>query len=99
MARVRIAVKLAKRADDPDPERIQVEIADQLQEIRLFVHHDGPIAILEEMAGAPVAPIESARVPGQEAAHAAGQRARARADQQVEVIRQERPRINGPVPR
>ena len=42
--------------DDLRPEGIEVEIADELQEIGFFLDYDGLIAVLEEMAVALVAP-------------------------------------------
>ena len=80
------------------PEGIQMEIADQLQEIGLLLHHDGPVPVLEEMAHALVAPIEATGVPREERAHTPGQRSGTRAEQEVGVIREERPGVDGECP-
>jgi hypothetical protein len=72
-----------------------VEIADQLQEVRLFLHHDGLVAVLEEVADALMAAVEGACVAREEGAHTAGQRALPGSDQEVGVIREEGPRVNG----
>ncbi len=74
-------------------------VADQFQEVRFLLHDDRLIPILEEVAGALVAPIESAGVAREEASHAPGQGALARPDQEVGVVREEGPGVHreGPV--
>ena len=54
------------------PERIQVEVADQFQEVGLFLHHDRLVPVLEEVAASLVAPVEGTGVPREEAPHAPG---------------------------
>ena len=53
-------------------ERIQVDVADHLQEVRLLFDERGLETVLEEVAGAPVLPIEGDGVAGEQAAHARG---------------------------
>jgi hypothetical protein len=75
-----------------------VEITDEFQEIRLLLHHDGLVPILKEMTGTVVTPVEGPSVPGEQAPHAAGERAIPRADQQVRMIRKEGPGVDGERP-
>jgi len=56
----------------------------------------GLVAVLEEVSDAVVPPIERPGVPGEEGAHAAGERTRARAHQEMRVVREEGPGIDGP---
>ena len=44
--------------EDLGAERIEVEIADEFQKVRLFFHHDGPVPVLEEVAHPAVAAVE-----------------------------------------
>ena len=95
MPRPGVAIEGGERRKHLRPEGIQVEIADEFQEIRLLLHHDGLVPILKEMAGPVVPPVEGPGVPGEEAPHAAGERAIPRADQQVGMIREEGPGVDG----
>ncbi len=44
--------------DHPRPDRVQVEVADELQEVRFGLHHDRLVPVLEEVPDPPVAAIE-----------------------------------------
>ncbi len=59
---------------------IQVEVADQFQEIRFLLHDDRLVAILEEAPHALMAAVEGSSVAGEEIPHAPGQGAGAGAD-------------------
>ena len=91
-----VAVEGPEVRDDPRAERVQVDVADQLQPVRLPLHHDGLVAVLEEVADPLMPPVEGAGVPGQEAPHAPGQGPRPGADEEVGVVREERPGVDGP---
>ena len=67
------AVQGAGIREDLGPHGIQMEIPDQLQEVRRFLHDDGRVAVLEQVADPLVAAIERAGVAREEAAHAAGE--------------------------
>ena len=54
-------------------EGIQVEVPHEFEQVRLLLHHDGLVAVLEEVAAPLVAAIEGAGVPRQERAHAPGE--------------------------
>jgi hypothetical protein len=72
-----------------------VDVAEQLQEVRLFLHQDGLEAVLEEVAGAAVAAVEVDGIPGEQAAHQGGERRRAAAKQDVKMVGDEAPSIDG----
>jgi len=72
-----------------------VNVPDQFQEIRLRLDHDGAVPVLEEMPDPVVAAVEGAGVPGEEGPHAPGERAGARPDQKVRVVREEGPGRDG----
>ena len=90
-----VPVQRAEIGDDRRPERVQVEVAHEFEEVRLLLHHDGLVAVLEEMARALVAAVEGAGVAGEEAPHAPGERAAPGADQEVGVVGEERPGVDG----
>jgi hypothetical protein len=51
--------------DNPCAERVEMEVADEFQKVRLFLDHDGLVAVLEEVPDPFVTAIESAGVSGQ----------------------------------
>ena len=59
MPRVRIPVQRAEVRDPVRAEGIQMDIPHQLQEVRLRLHHDRRVPVLEEMPPPPVAPVEA----------------------------------------
>jgi len=77
------------------PKGIQVKVADQLQEVGLRLHHDGLVAVLEQVAHALMAAIERPGVPGEEGAHTARERPTPRPDQEMGVVGQEGPGGDG----
>jgi hypothetical protein len=81
--------------DEAGPERIQVEIADELPEIIVRLHHDGLIAVLEEVPLPSVPPVVRQGVAGEQAAHEQGEAARPTPEEQVGVVREEGPRVEG----
>ena len=50
-------------------QRVEMDIADEFQEIRVFFAHNGFVSVLEEVAVAFVAFIEGYCISGHEAAH------------------------------
>ena len=80
--------------EDLGPERVEVAGADQFEQVGLFFHHDGLVAVLEEVPDAPVAPIERPGVPRAERPHPPAQGAAARPDPQVGVVCQEGPGVD-----
>jgi hypothetical protein len=98
MAGPGVPVQGAELGDHLGAHRIKMEVADELQQVRLFFHHDGLVPVLEEVAHAPVAPVEGRGVPGEERAHEPGDRPRPRAEQEVGVIGEQGPGVDGPGP-
>ena len=80
------------------PDGIQVEVADELQEVTLLLHHDGCVPIVAEMAHTLVAAVERPRIPCEERPHAAGQGALSRPEQQMGVVREQGPPVHGERP-
>jgi len=93
-----LAIQAAEIREDRRPYRIQVEIPDQLQEVRFFVHHDGPIPVLEQVADPAVPAVEGPGVAREEAPDAAREGATPGADQEVGMVRKERPGVDGERP-
>jgi len=52
------AIQGAEVGNHLRPEGVEMEVADEFQEIRLLFHHDGLVPVLEEVADAFVAPVE-----------------------------------------
>jgi len=76
------------------PERIQVEVADEFQEIGLLLHHDGLVPVLEQVAHPSMAAVEGPRVAGEQGAHTARERPLPRPDEEVRMGGEERPRVD-----
>jgi hypothetical protein len=73
-----------------------VKVAHEFQEVALLLYDDRLVPILEEMPHASVASIERASVAGEEAPHAARERALHCTDQEMRVIWEKGPRVEGP---
>jgi hypothetical protein len=74
---------------------VQVDVANQLQEVGFLFDHDGLEAVLEEVAGAVVTSVEADRIAGEESAHQGGKRRGSGASEEVEVVRDKAPGIEG----
>jgi hypothetical protein len=72
-----------------------MEVADEFQEVRLLLHHDGLVAVLEEMADPLMAAVEGSRVAREERAHAAREGPLPRPEQEVRVVREQGPCVHG----
>jgi hypothetical protein len=95
VASPRIPDQGAQIGDDGRPEGIEVEVPDEFEEIRLFLHHDGLLAVLEEMACAPIAAIEASSVAGEQRPHGSRKWSDASPDQEMSVIREQCPGVDG----
>jgi hypothetical protein len=84
--------------NDLGAEWIEMEIPDEFEGIGVFFHHDGLVPLLEEMPHPRVSAVEGPGVAREEGAHAAGERALSGADQEVGMVRQERPGVDRPGP-
>jgi hypothetical protein len=60
---------LFQRPPQSCPYRIQMDIADQLQQIGFFVADDRLVTVLEEVAGPMMNPVEGHRIAGQQSSH------------------------------
>jgi hypothetical protein len=72
MAAVRIAIEFPQILHNTCPQRIEMEISDEFQKVRLFFHNDGFVAILEEMASSMVTSVERTGVACEERSHGPG---------------------------
>jgi hypothetical protein len=54
------------------PERVEMDVAAQLTQVRLLFHQDRLVAILEQVPVPLVAVVERHRVPGEQPAHGRG---------------------------
>jgi hypothetical protein len=52
--------------DELGPEWVEVEVADQFEEVRLLLHHDRLVPVLEEVADPLVSAVEGPGVSGEE---------------------------------
>lgn len=73
------------------PQWIQMNVADQLKQIGIFLAGNGFIAVLEQVPRTFVLEIEDYGVAGKQAAHEDGEFCHPRAEEQMEVIGHERP--------
>jgi hypothetical protein len=73
-----------------------VKVADEFEEIGFLFDYDGAVAILDKVPAALVAPVERTRITRQQRPHRAGQRALGGPNEEVEMVRQERPGIEDP---
>jgi hypothetical protein len=90
-----IPVEAAEIGDEPGPQRVEMDIAHQFPEVGVLLDHDGLVAILEEVADALVAAIVGDGIAGEEAAHESRKALRPAAEEQVGMVRQESPGIEG----
>jgi hypothetical protein len=72
-------------------EGIEVDVADEFQEVGLLLDEDGLVAVLEEMPDATVSAVKGARVAREEGPHGHRQRPGARTHEEVGVVREEHP--------
>src|SRR3989339_866049 len=86
-----IDVERGKIRHLPDPQRIEMDVADQFEEIGVLLADDRFVTVLEEVARALVAEVEIDGIAGQEPAHEEGQTGPARTEQQMNVVGHQRP--------
>jgi hypothetical protein len=96
MARPGVPLQASESWNDLGPKRVEVEVADQFEQVGLLVHRDGLVPVLAQMPHPLMAAIEGPRVAGEERAHTVGEGPGARPDEEMEMIRQERPSLDGP---
>jgi hypothetical protein len=72
-----------------------MDVAHELQQIGILLAEDGLITVLEKMPAAPVATVEAYRIPGKQPLHYSRYRHISGPQQQVEMVRYERPGVTG----
>ena len=77
------------------PEGVQVEVPHELQEVRLLLTNDRLVPVLEQMAHPAVAAIEGPAIAGEAGPHAPGQGRRPGPQEEVGMVRQETPSVDG----
>jgi hypothetical protein len=76
VSRPGIAIEGPEVSDEVRAEWVQVEIADQFQEVGVLFHDDGLVPVLEQVSHPLVAAVKGAGVAGEQGAHAPSQRPR-----------------------
>ncbi len=98
MAGPGIPSQSAEGRDDLRAQRIEVELADELPEVRVLLHHDRLVPVLEEVADPVVSAVEGPGIAREQTPHAPGQGARSRPHEEVGVVREHGPGVDGPRP-
>ena len=88
-------VEVGQIRDEPCAQRIEVDVAHQLAEVWILLTDDRPVPVLEEMAPPPVAAVVRLGVARQEPAHALGEPRRAAPQEQVGMVGEEGPGVEG----
>jgi hypothetical protein len=87
-------VEFSEGLDHTSPEGIQVKVADELEEVRLFLYNHRLVAVLEKVPSAPVASVEGARIPSEETTHGSAEWPGPSPHEQMDVVRQEGPGVD-----
>lgn len=90
-----VALQRFQGADEAGAERVQVDVAHELPEEGVRLDHDRLVAVLEEVADPLVPAVEGEGVPGQPAAHEHREADRAAAEEEVAVVWENRPGVDG----
>jgi len=64
--------QLIEICHNPRPQRVQVKVTNQFQQVRLFLAQNGLVAVLKELPVAAVAPVEAHGITGQQPSHEKG---------------------------
>jgi hypothetical protein len=80
------------------PNRVEVNIAHQFQEIGFLLALDRSETVLEKVVVSPVGPIIPQRINGQQTPHQRGDRYRPASEKEVKVVRNQHPRIAESLP-
>lgn len=81
--------QILRRGDDAGAEGIEVDVADELQEIGFLLAEDGLVAVLEQVAGPLMASVVPDRIGRQKAPHHLCKRVPSRPEEQMKVVRDE----------
>jgi hypothetical protein len=88
-------IKLLHGMDNTCPYGVQVDIADEFEEIGFVLHEKRLIAILKKMAMTCVTPVELLGIPREESPHDGGEGKGSGPDEEVAVVREKGPRVTG----
>ena len=89
MTAVPESLQLLHRGNDAGAQGIEVDIADELQEIGFLLAKDGLVTVLEQVAGPFVAPVVPDSVGCQKATHHLCKRRLSRPEEEMKVVRDE----------
>ena len=93
MAGPRVSIQLSHGSDDFCSNRIQMDVADEGEEIVVFVAEYGFIPIFEEMTLSAVPAVEVLGIPGKEFSHYCGDSGLSASEQQVNMVVHECPGV------
>jgi len=93
MPAIRIAVQSGQIRNHSGPERIQVNVTNQLLQIGLFLAYDGFIPVLQQMPMPLVTAVETDYIPGQQSPHQSGEGNFSRPQKKVSMILKKGPGI------
>ena len=89
----RVVSKGIDGLDEARPQRVEMDVANQGEQVGFVLDENGLEAVLKQVADAAISAVEGDGVTGQQAPQQRGQRHGAGTQEQVEVIGKERPRI------
>ena len=92
---LRLAALCRKVREDSRPERIEMDVAHQLQKVRVFLTENGLVAVLEEIAVSPVSAIEAHHVAREQPRHHGGERSSSCSQKKVNMVGEQRPAVAG----
>lgn len=81
-------------AYEPGTNRVEMNVSNQSEEIRLVIHHLGSVSIFEEMTHPLIPLVEANRIAGQEALHDSREPLGTGPDRQVDVIGHQTPGVD-----
>lgn len=93
-----VAAEFLDGLNDPCADGIEMDVADQGQEVVVFVAENGFVAVLEQVAGSFVPAVVVLGVPGEEFPHDAGHAVFAALKEDVDVIPHEDPCVDSALP-
>jgi hypothetical protein len=91
MARIRVSIQLRNAVEDIASNWVQVNIADEFQEIRIFLNHDALVPVLEEVTLSLMPPVVPDRVASHQSTHHSGEAHSMGPKKKVKMIRHETP--------
>jgi hypothetical protein len=89
---VGISVEFLHTRDDSCSNRVQVDVPDQFQEIRLLLAEDGLVSVLKQRSMALISPVEAHHITGEQSSHQIGDALGTGSKEEVYMIGKQRPR-------